>query len=106
MVGMVIPKTNAGFGIPASGILLGYLTVCYDSVTGPIPASLNIFSPVPDCTDAGRSGIQEVTVTELGLKHKCIFCYRENLKSCKISQFSQNLTSFANKICLFLFDTL
>jgi hypothetical protein len=52
-VGIGIQKTNAGIGIPASAISVRYRTkkcrtVAFYSGTGPAPALLFFFSPVPD----------------------------------------------------------
>jgi hypothetical protein len=64
-VGIGIYKTNAGIGIPASVISVRYRTkkcriAQLYSGTGRVPTSLDYFSPVPDCPDAGQSGIPAV----------------------------------------------
>jgi hypothetical protein len=64
-VGIGIQKTNAGIGSPASFISVLYrakkcrIAPLY-SGTGRVPTSLDYFNPVPDCPDAGQSGIPAV----------------------------------------------
>jgi hypothetical protein len=64
-VGIGIKKTNVGIGIPASLISVRYRTkkcriAPLYSGTGRVPTSLDYFSPVPDCLDAGQFGIPAV----------------------------------------------
>jgi hypothetical protein len=69
-VGIGIQKTNAGIGIPASVISIRYRnkkcrTASLYSGTGPVPASIVLFSPVPDWPDTGQSGIPAVIIKKL-----------------------------------------
>jgi hypothetical protein len=77
-VGIAIEKTNAGIGIPASVISVRYRakkcrTAQLYSGTGLFPASLDFFSPVPDCPDAGQSGIPAVIFIYFGNFQKTLF---------------------------------
>jgi hypothetical protein len=71
-VGIGILKTNAGIGIPASVISVRCRTASLYSGTGTAPASFIFFSPVPDCLDAGLSGIPVVKILDVSfLKGQC-----------------------------------